>query len=291
MAFVTSKLPCHYVDYLCKPGLKTRGGIVPLQMYMGSHVNGDNSKSFLEALFSANLRDLDDRSWTPASCVPPEELAIMKKGQGNDVYYVQLWDWIWDNQEQLGSSKNPILQYVYQHYFVEKTVDPNGLKGMVHDAYFGNECIGFVSNYLRYIGFWKKYQGVDNHYWYIHFATPVLNLEDVRPLDLLEWTDVGHVALVDDVEGVTDGTLKLDVSQCSRLGDLKDPMSNKGVFLKQATKQEGNGGHTKYTLSGNAPVPGDLQIRRNLDLQYASPCYPYTPLEYPAAADRVELRK
>jgi hypothetical protein len=29
-AVITSKLPCHYVDYLCHPELKTRGGIVPL---------------------------------------------------------------------------------------------------------------------------------------------------------------------------------------------------------------------------------------------------------------------
>jgi hypothetical protein len=86
---------CHYVDYLCNPGLTTRGGVVPLQMYMGVHTNGQNSEAFLTALFAARLADPKNLSWTPQSCVPPGELLIMKKGQGNDVYYVKLWDWIW----------------------------------------------------------------------------------------------------------------------------------------------------------------------------------------------------
>jgi len=284
--FTTSKLPCHYVDYLCHPGLKTRGGIVPLQMYMGSHLNGENSASFLTALFGANLADLDDPSWTPHSCVPDEELAIMMKGQGNDAYYLRLWDWIWDNQEQLGSSKSQLLRDVYNKYFVRKEGGDNPLLGMVMDAYFGNECIGFVSNYLRYIKVWNKYLGVDNHRWSLHFPQKIQRLEDVRSLDLLEWTTYGHIALVDDVEGVFNGKLKLDISQCSGFkGEkaLKGPMANRGVFLSEAVKQ-GKDGHTWFTLSGTLPVQGELQVRRMPSLQYASPRYPYTPPEpHPAA--------
>jgi len=281
---ITSKLPCHYVDYLCHPGLKTRGGTVPLQMYMGGHKNGENSKNFLTALFSANLADLDDPSWTPRSCVPQKELDIMIKGQGNDAYYVRLWDWIWDNQEQLGSSQSPILREVYNKYFVRKTGGPNPLFGMVKDAYFGNECIGFVSNYLRYIKVWNEYKGVDNHHWSIHFYQKIQRLEDVRSLDLLEWTTFGHVALVDDVWGMTGDKLKLDISQCSGFsGGLQGPMSNRGVFLDQTVNQLGDG-HTVFTISGNVPVDGNLQVRRMPSLQYASPRYPYTPPEpHPAA--------
>lgn len=54
---------------------------------------------------------------------------------------------------------------------------------MVKGAYFGNECIGFVSNYLRYIKVWNKYLGVNNHSWSVHFT----------------------------VDGVANGTLKLDI--------------------------------------------------------------------------------
>ena len=276
----TSKLPCHYVDYLCRPGLKTRGGTVPLQMYMGVHKNGKNSAAFLNALFDARLADLDDPSWTPQSCVPANELGIMIKGQGNDAYYVKLWDWIWDNQEQLGSAKNQVLRDVYNKYFVRKEADPNPLKGMVKDAYFGNECIGFVSNYLRYVGRWNAYLGVDNHHWSIHFSQKIQRLEDVRSLDLLEWTTYGHIALVDDVDGVNKGQLKLDISQCSGFPDpgLKGPMSNRGVFLSEAVFQ-GPDNHTRFTLSGLAPVLGDLQVRRMPGLEYTSPRYPYTPPE------------
>ncbi len=283
-AVITSKLPCHYVDYLCNPGLKTRGGIVPLQMYMGAHKNGEKSASFLTALFGARLADLDDPSWTPQSCVPDKELAVMIKGQGNDAYYVRLWDWIWDNQEQLGSSNSQVLRDVYNKYFVRKEGGPNPLYGMVKDAYFGNECIGFVSNYLRYIKVWNEYRGVDNHRWSLHFPQKIQRLEDVRSLDLLEWTTYGHIALVDDVEGVSNGKLKLDISQCSGFeGGLKGPMSNRGVFLSVAAEQGGDN-HTRFTISGIVPVGGDLQVRRMPGLQYASPRYPYTPLEpYPAA--------
>jgi len=120
----SSKLPCHYVDYLCHPGLKTHGGIVPLQMYMGAHKNGANSEAFPTALFRANLCDLDDPSWTPQWCVPEKELGIMKKGQGNHVCYVRLWNWIWDNQEQLGRSNSEPLPEVYNKYFVRKDAAP-----------------------------------------------------------------------------------------------------------------------------------------------------------------------
>jgi hypothetical protein len=155
---------------------------------------------------------------------------------------------------------------------------------MVKDAYFGNECIGFVSNYLRYIKVWNEYLGVDNHHWSLHFTQKIQRLEDVRSLDLLEWTTYGHIAFVDDVDGVTNGKLKLDISQCSGFKDgLKGPMSNRGVFLSEAAVQGGDN-HTRFTISGIVPVTGDLQVRRMPGLQYTSPRYPYTPPEpHPAA--------
>jgi hypothetical protein len=288
----TSKLPCHYVDYLCNPGLKTRGGIVPLQMYMGKHTNGEKSAAFLDALFGANLADLDNPSWTPRSCVPENELLIMRKGQGNDAYYVKLWDWIWVNQEQLGKSSNPILRDVYNKYFNRMGSGSNPLYDMVKDAYFGNECIGFVSNYLRYIKVWNEYRGVDNHRWSMHFPQKIQRLEHVRSLDLLEWTNVGHIALVDDVDGVINGQLKLDISQCSGFsggGGLKGPMSNRGVFLSRAFTQ-GEDNHTKFTISGAVPVTGDLQVRRMPGLQYNSPRYPYMPETHSAEVDAFGAR-
>jgi hypothetical protein len=272
----TSTLPRDYVNYLCNPGLKTRSGVVPLQMYMGAHKNGGKSKEFLDALFKAKLADLDDPTWTPASCVPGDELAIMVKGQGNDEYYVKLWDWIWDNQEQLGSSSSDVLQNVYQKYFVRKEGGPNGIVGMIKDAYFGNECIGFVSNYLRYINVWDKYFGVDNHKWKIHFGQKVQRLQDVKPLDLLEWTNVGHVALVDQVYGMVGNRLRIDFSQCSGMGDLKGPMSNQAFLSPVAPKKDDDGnvippvdGQTLFEITGTIPVLGFLNVRRMAGLEYS----------------------
>jgi hypothetical protein len=271
----TNTLPRDYVTYLCNPGLKTRGGVVPLQMYMGAHKNGKKSAEFLDALFRANLADLDDRSWTPASCVPDSELTIMKKGQGNDVYYVRLWDWIWDNQEQLGSSNSQVLRDVYDKYFVKKLADPNPLVGMVKDAYFGNECIGFVSNYLRHIKAWEKYNGVDNHHWDIHFNEKVQDLDDVRPLDLLEWKTDGHVALINKSYGMLGGQLRVQISQCSGFENgLKGPMTNL-AFLSpvNADDSESDAQHRVFKISGVTPVGGYLQIRRMRGLNYATPAH------------------
>ncbi|WP_342362489.1 hypothetical protein [Terrarubrum flagellatum] len=280
---ITHKLPCHYVDFLCKPGLKTRGGTVSLQMYMGAHKNGQKSAEFLDALFGEKgLKDDDDPTWTPQWCVPnsgkwDSEFIIMRKGQGNHVYYVRLWDWIWDNQEKLGTAKSSVLRAVYDKYFVRKAGGSNPLQGMVNDAYFGNECIGFVSNYLRWIGKWESYKGADNHKWSMHFTKQINRLEDVRSLDLLEWVNFGHIALVDDVFGVIGGQLKLNVSQCSGFKDgPKGPMSNNGLMLID----QGDG---LFKTVGAWPVDGTLNVRRMPDLQYGSPRYPCTPTVYPAA--------
>lgn len=106
----------------------------------------------------------------------------MKKGQGNDVCYVKLWNGIWENQEQLQTAKSRVLRDVYSRYFARKDPSANALTKMFKDAYFGMECIGFVSNYLRHIGLWSQYLGVDNHNWSIHFPQKILRLEDSRSL-------------------------------------------------------------------------------------------------------------
>ncbi|MFL5084895.1 MAG: hypothetical protein ACJ8FP_08755, partial [Xanthobacteraceae bacterium] len=81
--------------------------------------------------------------------------------------------------------------------------------------------------------------------------------------------------------GVTNGILKLDISQCSGFtGGLQGAMSNRGVLLSPATKQG------EFTISGKVPVPGNVEVRRMPGLQYASPRYPYTPPEpHPAGSE------
>lgn len=115
--------------------------------------------------------------------------------------------------------------------------------------------------------------------------------DDVRSLDLLEWTTYGHIALVDDVDGVTAGKLRLDISQCSGFeGGLNGPMSNSGVSLSQAFERDGTPKPGVFIIDGSLPVKGELEVRRMPGLQYASPRYPYAPPEPLSAAVGVYRR-
>jgi hypothetical protein len=275
---MTSKLPRDYVDYLTKTGIKTRGGTVLLNRYMGAHKNGENSAAFFAALDRAKLHDLDDTSWNAHTGISALDWAIMIKGQGFHVAYKKLWDFLWENQEQMGDSKEPVLRKVYDYYFVRKAGGPNPLQGMVNDAYFGNECIGFVSNYLRWVDAWQGYHGADNHHWVLNHPYPVNSLKDIQPLDLLEWEPpYGHVALIDFPEEPSGGTLKITYSQSSGMPDgTNGPMTNIGHL----TPVGNVGGETVYNISGNIPVDGKVKVRRMKGFTYSSPRYAYTPLSY-----------
>lgn len=280
MGVITSKLPRDYVDYLTKTGISTRGGTVYLNRYMGAHKNGGNSAKFFAALDRAKLHDLDDTSWTPHTGISSLDWAVMIKGQGFHVAYKKLWDFLWENQEQMDTDKEPFLKQVYNKYFVRKEGGPSPLQGMMNDAFFGNECIGFVSNYLRWVNAWQGYHGADNHHWKINHPHAINSLKDVRPLDLLEWEPPkGHVALIDDCIGPSDGNLKTPISQSSGFEDGRNgPMSNYEVYLTPAGAV---GGEAVYNITGTIPVDGLVKVRRMDGLSYASPRHPYTPSSYP----------
>jgi hypothetical protein len=263
------KLPRDYVDYLCHPGLKTNAGAVALQRYMGLHAGNKETAALFQALIKSGIKDTDSMQ-SARDVMPAKEWAIMEKGQGNHIYFVRLWNWMWDNQEQMRDGNNKFLrENIYNEYFRDREeTGANPFRLMVRDHYFGIECIGFVSNYLRYAGVWKSYLGVDNHHWKIHFPIGVKTLDDVKPLDLLEWVEKGHIALVDAVHGVTNGQLTLDVSQCSGYQNVKGgphpgfngPMKNKNVYLTKSGPAVG--GLEVFLLGGDVPVPGKVQVRR-----------------------------
>jgi hypothetical protein len=271
-----NKLPADYVDYLCHPGLKTNAGTVALQRYMSVSKGNKETEALFQALINSGIRDTDTME-SARDVMPANEWAIMEKGQGYHVYFVRLWNWMWDNQEQMRDGKNKYLrENIYNEYFRDREATGcNPFRLMVRDHYFGMECIGFVSSYLRYAGVWKSYLGVDNHHWKLHFQNGVNTFDDVNRLDLLEWVEVGHIALVDAVHGVTNGKLVLDVSQCSGYQNVSGglhpgfngPMKNKGVYLTDSG--EAVDGLKVFKLGGDVPVPGKVQVRRMRGLVYA----------------------
>lgn len=284
-----SKGPNEFVDFLRNPGFQTNAGIVALDTYMGLHRPECKGPVLFDALTATRIKDTDTgRTAFEASCqgmkYSQEEWNIMRKGQWFYECYVRLWNWLWDNQQQLRDSGNVRLGAIYNWYFapwndldlpyrqwglpmIPLLRPGNAIQRMMHDNYFGNECIGFVSNYLRWTGVWEFYMGIANGQWSREFEIPVNKPEEIAELNVLEWADNSHVAIVDRVSPVQvqNGISKItiDMRQCSSGG----PRYDKGVAL-QAGDFAGNS--RVYTLSGNVPVQGNVYVRKKRGLTFQS---------------------
>lgn len=269
-----NKLPADYVDFLCHPGLKTNAGNVSLQRYMSLNKGNQEINALFNNLVSSGIKDTDSHQ-SAKDVMPDFEWKIMWKGQGYHTHFVALWNWMWDNQEQMRDGKNAYLRdTVYNKYFRDREkTGVNPFQAMVRDHYFGIECIGFVSDYLRYVGVWNSYKGAANHQWATHFQDPVRSLDDIRPLDLLEFEDVGHIALVDKVHWVLKGKCVLDISQCSGYpkagahAGFNGPMKSQGAYLTDSGV--GDEGQKLFTLGGDVPIAGRVQVRRMKGLVYS----------------------
>lgn len=281
-----SKRPSEFVTFLRSPGFRTNAGIVALDTYMGIHKADCRGPVLFDALSAAGIKDTDTGLTAyDASCrgmkQPYEEWKIMRKGQGFYECYVRLWNWLWDNQEQLRDSSNPTLKGIYfAHFFAADAArnlalihgdallrhfSTNPIQAMMHYKYFGNECIGFVSNYLRWVGEWDQYKGIANGQWKNEFETAVNNLEDIKELNILEWVNNTHVAIIDRVKNTVNqnGTkvTTIDMCQCSEGG----PRFDMNITL---TAAEMIGNERVYNLSGAVPVQGRVFVRRKRSLVF-----------------------
>jgi hypothetical protein len=265
------KLPEEFVAFLRKPGFRTNAGTVALDTYMNLNKPECKAPLLFDALTATNIADTDSKETAyTASCgkmkMPYEEWKIMRKGQGYYECYVRLWNWLWDNQEQLEKSSNSQLKQIYETYFRFPS-SKNAIQQMMHANYFGNECIGFVSNYLRWIGVWEFYKGIANGQWSREFEIPVNKHEDMTALNVVEWADNSHVAIINKVGTSTspNGDITIEICQCSSGG----PQLNESVTLRPTL--EVRGGARVYVLSGGTPacpVTGSVFIRKKRDLAF-----------------------
>src|SRR5215204_1433346 len=146
---IVHSLPYHFVDYLTDPGLRTVAGRVPLKQYL-SLSKGNAQIDALMAQMRANKITDTDTNKTADQTVGSTEMNLIWKGQGHPDAFVKFMNFLWDNQEQLEGVRGTLAQ-VYEKYFKTNT-GQNPLGRMVKDHYFGIDCIGFVANYLRYVG-------------------------------------------------------------------------------------------------------------------------------------------
>jgi hypothetical protein len=118
---------------------------------------------------------------------------------------------------------------------------------MVKDRFFGIDCIGFVANYLMFVGEWDKYYGVEIADWDTVFKSNVRRAADVRPCQILLWP--GHIALVDWVHRVDGDQALVDVCQSSSGG----PKCNQRVMLTRTGLQTKKG-YQLFKIEGGTPT-------------------------------------
>jgi hypothetical protein len=131
---------------------------------------------------------------------------------------------------------------------------------MVADKIFGWDCIGFVANYMIFIGLWPKYLGYPIDSWSGVFPTRVLSPADVKTLCIMIWPG-SHIAIIDRVWDYDEGKVTVDVCQSSSGG----PKCNVKVKLTKS----GDG----FQISGGdppMPVAGRCLVWRKRDLSFAT---------------------
>ncbi len=260
------KLPYEFVDYLTKPGLDCGAFSVPLDAYLsGNERNGgaDSAKSLI-----GNIRGKvrDGGSGPTLQSLYGSGLDRMWRGCGSPDVIRGVWKFLCRNKEQLKSvhvgvydrrdRKHPDDKVkrtggnLYDLYFSGGS-DKSALQKMVDDRFFGLDCIGFVGNYLVWVGEWGDYSSNSPSRWPTKICKRnVDKATDVKPLDFLCWS--GHVAIVDWVwKTIDDDTVQVDVCQSSAGG----PQCNERVLLRRTGIK--SGGHRQFKIlhRGSPPMP------------------------------------
>lgn len=255
-------LPYEFVNHLTHPGLLTTAGHVKLNQYLCStRSNGGNDGA---TSFYKNFRWIKSPTGeTLQQHVGGSAIDLALKGQGSDKAFVKIWNFMLKNKDLLdkytvdvcgrankdGSTNVSQSGKIKRMYF-DKMSDAQALQRMVEDRFFGIDCIGFVSNFLIWVGEWDKYHPVGAGSYPDKVCK--INIDDiteVKPLDFMCWP--GHVALIDWVwEQLPNKRARIDMCQSSSGG----PQCNEFVILRQ-TNQKGVGGKRLFAIDAGTPTP------------------------------------
>jgi len=255
-------LPFEYVNLLTKPGLPTSAGPVALNQYLcKDRGNGGNDSAHS---FYKNFRWIKNEYGENLNrSVGGRAIDLALKGQGNDKAFIEIWNFMLKHKDLLDKYKVEVCGRankdgskdveqkgkIKQIYF-DKMSDRAALQEMVQDRFFGMDCIGFVANFLIWVGEWDKYYGVSpRKYPQRVCKINIDEISEVKPLDFMVWN--GHVAIVDWVwEQIDDKRARIDFCQSSSGG----PQCNEWVTLRQTNGKGINGGR-EFTIDGGTPAP------------------------------------
>ncbi len=272
--------PWDFVCYL--HALQAKAGQVPLKQYMSStHSNGGNDSTHelfksLRWYHEGGIKSAPDMN----TLIGGKNLDLALKGQGSGPTFIQIWDFMCRNKEQMKKlkvkvyarrdKKNPEAKVfvkegsIYDLYFKNYS-EQGALELMVADHFFGIDCIGFTGQFLVYTGEWQSYIGTLPRDWADkHCKDPINAAKDIRALDFLVWVGCGHIAIVDEVFDMPDGkTVRVDICQSSSGG----PQLNQWVLLQETKHASFGRTHYKILHRGTPamPVSSDVYVMRRRD--------------------------
>ncbi len=259
-------LPYEFVNFLKDPGLSCDAGTVMLNQYLCQNVKNGGNANAVALLGNLRWMKEDGKGAMLNNIVGRTEIDLAVKGQGNPVSVSMIWDFMCRNKAQLKKISLPQGQNVYDKYFRDNN-DDAALQLMVKDKFFGLDCIGFVANYLIYVGFWDNYQGYEIVNWDRLFKTNIKKAEDIRKCQIILWSDFSHIGIVDWIHGADGNQVTVDICQSSSGG----PQCNERVILTK-TSTQGKNGYLKFKIEGGTPtipVGGYVYIMAREDFSYA----------------------
>lgn len=258
------KLPFEFVDFLTKEGLSCGTGEPKLNAYLSGSASNGGADSALSLIGNIRSKVKDGGSGPTLQTLYGSGLDRMWRGCGSPALISDVWKFLCRNKEELKKVKvtayarrektaqdDKVKMYdgnVYDLYFAGRS-DAEAIQKMVEDRFFGMDCIGFLGNYLVWVGEWPDYQGVEPKLWPDRVCKEsVTKASDVKPLDVLCWS--GHVAIVDWIwKMIDDKTVEVDICQSSSGG----PQCNSRVQLRQLSVA----GQTKFKIqhAGSPAMP------------------------------------
>ncbi|MCB1956124.1 MAG: hypothetical protein KDG55_10625 [Rhodocyclaceae bacterium] len=260
------RLPYEFVDYLLKPGLDCGSFRVPLDAYLsGNHSNG-GADSAVSLIGNIRSKVRDGGTGPTLQELYGSGLDAMWRGCGHPDVIRGVWKFLCRNKEALKSVKVGVYDRrdqgepdeknkvgggtVYDLYFKGRS-DKEAIAKMVDDRFFGLDCIGFMGNFMVWVGEWDTYKNNSPTRWADKvFKNPVNKAEDIKELDLLCWS--GHVAIVDWIWRMVDDTAVLvDICQSSSGG----PQCNSKVILRQTSVKSGGKRLFKIEHRGTPSMP------------------------------------
>lgn len=123
------------------------------------------------------------------------------------------------------------------------------------DAYIGLDCNGFVGNYVEHVMGKSGYTGDTPIPHYYSTGVVRTKLDDIQPLDLLIWTDFGHIAIIDSLQAKdANGGLNCIVAESTAAFDVG---THVGPYVIRAHKDEKA---KKFTVNRHGGTGGDTVV-------------------------------